>query len=341
MSRIERPTGTGSYGAGSHGPSANGSATVSSTETARLDDLLTAAADQGLTDPESADLTRMLDMAGLDAAAEQADMERAAAVLAVSMLGAEQRDASGADDVVPEHVLASLGALAHGHATGSNLRLAGSEPEPAAPAMTSPAVWSGWIAAAACLLVAVILIPDGGTQAPDLNRIASITAVQRADDYQSADWLGLDDTPFSDSPHPLDNELAGKVEWSDSLNDGYMTISGLAQNDPEEFVYQLWIFDAERPTGKLEQFASDAFPILSQIPVDGGVFSFEPDETGTAVVRIDPKLPVRRAAVFAITKERPGGVVVSDRDIVFLAIPSVSSASNDVAPVIRVASLPR
>ncbi|MEM7756475.1 MAG: hypothetical protein AAF297_12690 [Planctomycetota bacterium] len=91
-----------------------------------------------------------------------------------------------------------------------------------------------------------------------------------------------------------------------------MRITGLTSNDPDEWVYQLWIFDKTRDAGD-----------LSQRPVDGGVFNFDaamrdPD-TGDVLVPINAKLPVGEAFLFAVTVEKPGGVVVSDRDVVFVA----------------------
>jgi hypothetical protein len=58
--------------------------------------------------------------------------------------------------------------------------------------------------------------------------------------------------------------------------------------------------------------------ILTQRPIDGGVFDVPAG--GEALIPVDPKLPVGEGVIFAVTKERPGGVVVSDRDIVFLAL---------------------
>jgi anti-sigma-K factor RskA len=63
--------------------------------------------------------------------------------------------------------------------------------------------------------------------------------------------------------------------------------------------YQLWIFDAER---------NEAYP------VDGGVFDVPAKSDGDVVIKIDPRIPVSRATAFAITVERPGGVVVSSRE---------------------------
>jgi len=89
----------------------------------------------------------------------------------------------------------------------------------------------------------------------------------------------------------------GDVVWSAASQQGYMRFRGLAANDPTVAQYQLWIFDAER---------DEAYP------VDGGVFDV-PAAGGDVVVRIDPRLRVSRATAFAITVEKPGGVVVSSR----------------------------
>jgi anti-sigma-K factor RskA len=91
----------------------------------------------------------------------------------------------------------------------------------------------------------------------------------------------------------------GDVVWSPARRQGYMRFRGLAANDPSQAQYQLWIFDAERNEAH---------------PVDGGVFDVPADPEGDVVVRIDPRLPVSRATAFAITVERPGGVVVSSRE---------------------------
>jgi hypothetical protein len=91
----------------------------------------------------------------------------------------------------------------------------------------------------------------------------------------------------------------GDVVWSAARQQGFMRFRGLAANDPSKAQYQLWIFDAERP---------EAYP------VDGGVFDVPENAGGDVLVRIDPRLPISRATAFAITVERPGGVVVSSRE---------------------------
>jgi anti-sigma-K factor RskA len=73
-----------------------------------------------------------------------------------------------------------------------------------------------------------------------------------------------------------------------------MELPGLKINDPDKEQYQLWIFEK----GDLEPH-----------PIDGGVF----DITGSDdVIEIEAKI-LARAKYFAVTVEKPGGVVVSDR----------------------------
>jgi len=168
----------------------------------------------------------------------------------------------------------------------------------------------GWLATAACLALFVI------AQSPD--RVATVSerlaVLESKPGIVRTAWLGLDDAGLGEAPHAYDSELTGEVVWDPETNEGYMVFEGLEENDPGLLQYQLWIFDADRPTGQLPRFGEG---ILSQRPVDGGVFD---SVAGRVIVPIDAKLPVGKAAVFAITVEAPGGVVVSDRDIVTLAL---------------------
>ncbi|MFK7884025.1 MAG: anti-sigma factor [Phycisphaerales bacterium] len=169
----------------------------------------------------------------------------------------------------------------------------------------------GWLAAAACLAFAMVtMAPERAPSAAE-----SLALLESRSGIVKTSWLGLDDASLSDSPHQFDVELSGEVIWDEEANEGFMVFEGLAENVPTEYQYQLWIFDADRPTGQLPQHGDG---ILSQRPVDGGVF--DADASGRVIVPIDAKLSVGKAAVFAITVELPGGVVVSDRDIVTLAL---------------------
>lgn len=99
-----------------------------------------------------------------------------------------------------------------------------------------------------------------------------------------------------------DAENRGRVHWSDRKQEGYMVFTDLSANDPTVEQYQLWIFDTD-PGQKF--------------PVDGGVFDIDPSQRrtgGEIVVPIRANIPVKKAVQFAVTVERPGGVVVSKRE---------------------------
>ncbi|MFK7758518.1 MAG: anti-sigma factor [Phycisphaerales bacterium] len=168
--------------------------------------------------------------------------------------------------------------------------------------------WFPWMVAAASIMLTtiVILTPTKSTLAPQSiqdQRLALIESTP-ASELTVFDWIATDDPAFVGNQ----GDVIGDVVWSDTLNEGYMRINGLAINDASVEQYQLWIFDADRPTGDLPQFGEG---LLTQRPVDGGVFDIT--QEGDVIVKINAKLNVTSAAVFAITVEPPGGVVVSDR----------------------------
>lgn len=160
------------------------------------------------------------------------------------------------------------------------------EPPPTARGPSASA-WLGWVAAAAAgLALLVRAAPEPETPAPRYAEVA------RAADVRAAAWTGTGD--------PDGLGVTGDVVWSDQLQTGYMRFAGLPANDPDQGQYQLWIFAGDRPP---------------EHPVDGGVF----DSTGgELVVPIDAKLSVSEPGLFAITYERPGGVVVSSRERLLL-----------------------
>lgn len=88
--------------------------------------------------------------------------------------------------------------------------------------------------------------------------------------------------------------VTGEAVWSQKKQKGFLRFVGLTPNDPAKAQYQLWIVDPGR----------------DKHPVDGGVFDVS--TTGELIVPIDPKLTIDDPKAFAITLEKPGGVVVSD-----------------------------
>jgi hypothetical protein len=94
-----------------------------------------------------------------------------------------------------------------------------------------------------------------------------------------------------------DKEILGEVVWSDAEQKGFMKFTGLAANDIAKETYQLWIFDETQK---------------AETPIDGGVFDIK--QNGEVIIPIDAKLKVQNPKMFAITVEKPGGVVVSERE---------------------------
>ncbi|QOJ01431.1 MAG: anti-sigma factor [Phycisphaeraceae bacterium] len=154
---------------------------------------------------------------------------------------------------------------------------------------------------------AVTIEPSGGVAVSDLSRRACLAVVAPLDltlaDRRASlmrnnsrvamgpwtDFVSLDGT----SELPELTGVSGDVVWDEPGQRGYMVFHGLRVNDPKVEQYQLWIVD-ERGLGQR---------------VSGGVFDASP--TGPTIVPISPGLPVRNAAIFAVTIEPPGGVAVS------------------------------
>jgi hypothetical protein len=153
----------------------------------------------------------------------------------------------------------------------------------------------GWLAAAAAILALVgwwpRLIGAPGSTAPDA-RTERETILARADVVRVA-WAESDFAPGA----------SGDVVWSQGAQEGVMRIAGLPANDPTERQYQLWIFDAEQ-----------------EHPVDGGVFDIAAG-ADELLIPIDAKIAVGQPTMFAVTVEKPGGVVVSKRETIALLAP--------------------
>ncbi|MEO1534725.1 MAG: anti-sigma factor [Planctomycetota bacterium] len=160
----------------------------------------------------------------------------------------------------------------------------------------------GWLAAAACLVVAATAWwPASSVSGPVSGPVSSggdpIAAEQRMDrlvetaaDLTRWDWNAWD---------PAFAEVTGEVVWSEAAQEGYMVLTGMPANDPSVEQYQLWVVDASRGTP------------LEVPPVDGGVFDVADD--GRVVIPVRCAILARDVVAFAVTIEQPGGVVVSDR----------------------------
>jgi anti-sigma-K factor RskA len=168
-----------------------------------------------------------------------------------------------------------------------------------APRPAAPVVFSlrrsrevlAWALAAACLLFAVTATMNQTGQRPQPGLAEQRAALLR----DAPDAITI---PWSAATDPTGQGAGGDLVWSNRDQRGYMRFHGLKGNDPSKDQYQLWIFD----TNQDEHY-----------PIDGGVFDVD-KVTGDVIVPIRPKIRVGRPTLFAITVEKPGGVVVSKRD---------------------------
>lgn len=138
----------------------------------------------------------------------------------------------------------------------------------------------------------------------------AISGSQGAQELPASDQLAMLEAEAPDVIHagwtpkqPGYEKVHGEVVWSDTKQAGFMLLEGLPANQPTSSQYQLWIVDPQRDAK----------------PVDGGVFDVP--TSGEAIVPIHAKLQVSHPNAFAITREKPGGVVVSEGPLLVVAVP--------------------
>jgi anti-sigma-K factor RskA len=165
--------------------------------------------------------------------------------------------------------------------------------------------WTGWaVAAAACVALAVNLwwtatrppqiveIIQPGEITKTLTPTPELSVAQKreqlistATDVVQKNWTSPKD----------EKEVLGDVVWSNSKQEGYIRLRGLPVTEPSRESYQLWIIDKKRE---------------EKNPLSGGVFIMEQADE-EVIIPIHAQLDVKEPKLFAITKEKPGGVVVS------------------------------
>lgn len=166
----------------------------------------------------------------------------------------------------------------------------------------------GWAVAAAAVVIAAF----GWLRTPPAKPIdalpqAKSLAQQRAELETDPATHKL---AWTKGSAPEGAAIVGDVVWNNVRQEGYVRFRGAARNDPSKEQFQLWIFDKQRD---------------DKYPIDGGVFDLDQaaaDASGDIIVKITPKLKVLEPAMFAVTLEKPGGVVVTSRErLVLLAKP--------------------
>lgn len=156
--------------------------------------------------------------------------------------------------------------------------------------------WLGWaFAAAACAVLAFNIWTTRLN--PKVEKVyVQITPTPTPPAKQQFEQLlAAADAVKTTMTNPKDpSEVFGDVVWSDSAQKGFVRLRGVPVNDKTREQYQLWIVAANQN---------------EKTPVDGGVFDIS--ETGEVIIPIDAKVKVEKPSAFAITAEKPGGVVVS------------------------------
>ncbi len=173
------------------------------------------------------------------------------------------------------------------------------------PKRSGIANWLGWaLAAAACVALAFniyttrIQTPPtvAGGPTPTVTPDKPNPAKQYEDLLLASNIIKAN---FGAAPkaEPELSHVAGEVIWSDEKQAGYMKLRNLPKNDKGKSTYQLWLFEENQG---------------EKTPIDGG--TFDVDAEGEVIIPINAKLKAKNPGMFAITVEKPGGVVVSKRD---------------------------
>ncbi len=160
--------------------------------------------------------------------------------------------------------------------------------------------WLGWaVAAAACVALAFNLWLTQTRPDPELSKnpeviktpTPELSVAQKREQFLAS----AKDIVKKDWKSPKDeNVVLGDIVWSNDEQKGYIRFSDLPANNPDKETYQLWIVDETQD---------------KKTPVSGGVFDVA--KNGEIVIPIDAQLKIKKPVMFAITKEKAGGVVVS------------------------------
>lgn len=265
-------------------------------------DLLVARATEGLSPGEERELERLL---GADGETDPEDIELAAAAAANAFAAGagygEEMPAGLKDRLLADARARTGGETSRASATvtdiGSRARKDKDPQESSGNGGLAGSTFNrlGW-AAAAMLLVALLVVnrplPEEPGGADPVEARAEL--IRQEPGTVVLPW----------SPPDVDEYagVSGDVVWNNEKQEGYLRLAGMPANDPARSQYQLWIVDPER----------------DEQPVDGGVFDI-PAGTGEVIVPIRAKLGVIDPQAFAITREQPGGVVVSDGPLLVVA----------------------
>jgi len=163
--------------------------------------------------------------------------------------------------------------------------------------------WLGWaFAAAACVALAVNLWLTQFQKPTEISKIPETIqtptpelSIGQKREQLLASATDVVQIPLADPKN--EKEILGDMVWSNSQQKGYARFRGLPANDIANETYQLWIVDETQNL---------------KTPISGGVFDIKGIEE--TIVPINAQLIVKKPKMIAISKEKPGGVVVSEPD---------------------------
>lgn len=264
-----------------------------------MHDLLCKQAVYGLDEQE----TKQLQQLGYDGAEhESIDLT----VAALGLVGLNTKDE------MPAHLHSKILANAENFFGAQNAVMPTSETVVSAPvreiilnetSVSRP--WFGWLgwaaAAAACVALAVSIFTPrnqnqvAGVPTPSPTQEEKLDPAKQRQKLVDSPGQVLMAKLGKGTVKEIEN-VTGDIVWSDEKQAGYIRVKGLPKNDVNKDTYQLWIFEDNQG---------------SKTPIDGGTFDINSD--GEVIIPIDAKLKAKNPNMFAVTIEKPGGVVVSDR----------------------------
>ncbi len=147
--------------------------------------------------------------------------------------------------------------------------------------------WLGWaVAGAACIALGINiwLTHFSPETKKELNLAQQREKILQMPDAIKVEWK-----------HPETKETLGDLVWSNSAQRGFARFYKLPTNEPEKETYQFWIIDESQKS-----------------PTDAGLFNVTTQ--GEVIFPIDTRIKVDKPKMFAITVEKPGGVVIPSLD---------------------------
>jgi anti-sigma-K factor RskA len=262
----------------------------------RLRDLLCDQAAIGLTEDEKRELAELTQ--GANGGMDAQTLELTAAAIALADTNIDER--------LPAHLEARILADAEKHFATDDIPAREAQWVESKP-RGSFLNWFGWaVAAAACVVLGVNIYltrtPQYAGGPPPTPTPTILTPAQQREQLLAAPEVTRADWTKGNMPELA--SVSGDVVWSDAKQAGYLRLKGLPVNDANKESYQLWIYDETQS---------------EKTPIDGGVFNITAD--GEVIIPITAKLRARNPKTFAITIEKPGGVVVSKGDKVAALAP--------------------